>query len=122
MRQIAPETLLIPRDLYNYNALFSRDIRQGQSLTEALLQHLESSSIKYNILKDLANQRLKGLFFALLESITYLQSHYNVILIDNTYKTNRFGMLLIDIIGVDYNSISFFVAFAFLPDESEGLY
>jgi hypothetical protein len=27
-----------------------------------------------------------------------------------------------DIIGVDHNSISFFVAFAFLPDESEGSY
>jgi hypothetical protein len=25
-----------------------------------------------------------------------------------------------DIIGIDHNSISFFVAFAFLPDESEG--
>jgi hypothetical protein len=31
-------------------------------------------------------------------------------------------MPLIDIIGVDHNSISFFVAFAFLPDESEGSY
>ena len=31
-------------------------------------------------------------------------------------------MPLMDIIGVDHNSISFFIAFAFLPDESEGLY
>jgi hypothetical protein len=122
MRQIAPETPLVPRDLYNYNASFYRDIRQGQSPTEALLQHLESSSIKHTILKDPTNQRLKGLFIALPESITYLQLHHDVILIDNTYKTNRFGMPLMDIIGVDHNSISFFVAFAFLPDESEGSY
>ena len=122
MRQIAPETPLIPRDLYNYNASFRRDIRQGQSPTEALLQHLEASGIKHNILKDPANQRLKGLFIACPESIAYLQSHHDVVLIDNTYSTNRFDMPLMDIIGVDHNSISFFIAFAFLPDQSEGSY
>jgi hypothetical protein len=99
MHQIAPETPLIPRDLYNYNASFRRDIRQGQSPTEALLQHLESSGIKHNILKDPANQRLKGLFIACPESIAYLQSHHDVVLIDNTYSTNRFNMPLMDIIG-----------------------
>jgi MULE transposase domain len=122
MRQMAPETPLIPRDLYNLNASFRRDIRQGQSPTEALLEHLESSGIKHNILKDPANQRLKGLFIACPESITYLQSHHDVVLIDNTYSTNRFDMPLMDIIGVDHNSISFFIAFAFLPDQSEGSY
>ena len=64
MRQTAPETPLIPRDLYNYNASFRRDIRQGQSPTEAL-QHLESSGIKHNILKDLANQRLKRAIYCM---------------------------------------------------------
>jgi hypothetical protein len=86
MRQIAPETPLLPRDLYNYNASFRRDIRQGQSPTEALLQHLETSGIKHNILKDPSNQRLKGLFIACPESITYLQSHHDVVLIDNTVE------------------------------------
>jgi hypothetical protein len=99
LRQIAPEIPLIPQDLYNYNASLYRDIRQGQSPTEALLQHLESSSIKHAILKDPTNQRLKGLFIALPESITYLQSHHDVLIIDNTYKTNRFELPLMDVIG-----------------------
>jgi MULE transposase domain len=122
MRQIAPETPLLPRDLYNYNASFRRDIRQGQSPTKALIQHLQTSGIKHNILKDPSNQRLKGLFIACPESITYLQSHHDVVLIDNTYSTNRFDMPLMDIVGVDHNSNSFFIAFAFLPDQSEGSY
>ena len=90
--QIVPETPLLPQDLYNYNASLYREIRQGQSPTEALLQHLESSGIKHAILKDPTNQRLNGLFIALPESITYLQSHHDVLIIDNTYKTNRFGL------------------------------
>jgi hypothetical protein len=99
IRQIAPETQLIPRDLYNYNASFRRDLRQGQSSTEALIQHLQNKGIMHHILKDPATLRLQGLFIAYPESIQYLQSHHDVILIDNTYRTNRFNMPLMDIIG-----------------------
>jgi hypothetical protein len=42
---------------------------------------------------------LKGLFIACPESIEYLQSHHDVLLIDNTYKTNQFELPLMDIIG-----------------------
>jgi hypothetical protein len=42
---------------------------------------------------------LKGLFIACPESIEYLQAHHDIILIDNTYSTNRFDMPLMDIIG-----------------------
>jgi hypothetical protein len=79
--------------------VFRRDIRQGHSATEALIQHLETSGTMHRILKDPDSNRLKGLFIACPESIQYLQSHHDVLLIDNTYSTNRFGMPLMDIIG-----------------------
>jgi hypothetical protein len=99
LRQADPTTLIQPRDLYNQNAAFRREIQQGKSTTEALIQHLEESRIKHAILKDPETRRLKGLFIACPESIEYLQSHHDVLLIDNTYKTNRFELPLIDIIG-----------------------
>ena len=74
-------------------------MRQGHSATEALIQHLETSGIMHHILKDLDSSRLKGLFIACPESIQYLQSHHDVLLIDNTYSTNRFDMPLMNIIG-----------------------
>jgi hypothetical protein len=74
-------------------------MRQGFSATEALIRHLESSGIMHHILKDPDFNRLKGLFFAYPDSIQYLQSHHDVLLIDNTYSTNRFNMPLMDIIG-----------------------
>ena len=55
--------------------------------------------IKHDIIKDKETKRLEGLFWAYPESIKYLQSHHDVILIDNTYSTNRFEMPLMDIIG-----------------------
>ena len=99
LSQADPATLIQPRDLYNQNAAFRREIRQGKSSTEALIQHLQESGIKHSILKDPETRRLKGLFIACPESIEYLQSHHDVLLIDNTYKTNRFELPLMDIIG-----------------------
>ena len=90
---------LLLQDIYNQNTQFRRDIRQGLSTTEALIQYLQDEGIKYNILKEEGSNRLKGLFFAFPESIQYLQTHYDILLIDNTYNTNRFNLLLIDIIG-----------------------
>src|ERR1700710_2510861 len=99
LRQADPTTLILPRDLYNQNAALRRNIQQGKSTTEALIQHLQKSGIKHSILKDPQTRRLKGLFIACPESIKYLQSHHDVLLIDNTYKTNRFELPLMDIIG-----------------------
>jgi hypothetical protein len=99
LRQIDPTTLALPQDIYNQNAVFRRENRQGRSSTEALIQHLQEGGIKHAILKDPQTRRLKGLFIACPESIEYLQSHHDVLLIDNTYKTNRFELPLMDIIG-----------------------
>jgi hypothetical protein len=99
IHNMVPETPLLPQDLYNFNASLRRDLRQGQSSTEALIRHLEEDGIKHCILKDQESLRLKGLFIAYPESIEYLQAHHDIILIDNTYSTNRFDMPLMDIIG-----------------------
>jgi hypothetical protein len=73
-------------------------MRHGQSVTEALIDYLSSSSIFYRVCVG-SDFRLQALFIAYLESIQYLQAHHDVLLIDNTYSTNRFGMPLIDIIS-----------------------
>ena len=99
LRGLDSEIPLIPRDIYNQNALFRRDIRQGYSSTEALIQHLETKGIKHDILKEKDTDRLRGLFIACPESIQYLQSYHDVLLIDNIYSTNRFDLPLMDIIG-----------------------
>jgi hypothetical protein len=99
LRHIASETPVLARDIYNYNASIRRELRKGQSSTEALIQYLQDQGIKHYVLKDKETGRLQGLFIAYPESIQYLQSHHDVVLIDNTYSTNRFNMPLIDVIS-----------------------
>jgi len=48
---------------------------------------------------DSESSRLQAVFIACPESIQYLQAHHDVLIIDNTYSTNQFGMPLLDIIG-----------------------
>ena len=99
LRGLVPETPLLPQDIYNQTSAFRRNIRQGHSATEALIQHLQTSGTMHHVLKDPDSNRLKGLFITCPESVQYLQSHHDVILIDNTYSTNRFNMPLMNTIG-----------------------
>jgi hypothetical protein len=51
IQHITPKVL--PRDLYNLNASFQRQIQEGRLLTEAILQHFNISRVKHYILLDL---------------------------------------------------------------------
>ena len=97
LRQNNNELSLIPRDIYNQNATIRRVIRAGYSATEALLNYLIKKGVYHRVLT--INNRLTGLFIACPESIQHLQSNFDVILVDNTYSTNRFNMPLMDVIG-----------------------
>ena len=99
LRRTAPESPVLPQDLYNLRAAIRRDLRQGQSPIDALLLYLENKGTYCRPLVNSGTSRLEGLFIACPESIEYLQSHHDVLLIDNTYSTNQFDMPLIDVIS-----------------------
>jgi hypothetical protein len=54
------------------------------------------------------------LFIADIRLVEYLNKHPNVLLLDCTYKTNKFNMPLLNILGIDYYSNSFTIALCFL--------
>jgi hypothetical protein len=57
------------------------------------------------------------LFVVDARSVEYLNKHSDVLLLDYTYKTNKFDMLLLNILSVDYYSNSFTIALCFLNQE-----
>jgi hypothetical protein len=59
---------------------------------------------------------------ALLDSIQHLAQNPNILLIDATYKTNRFNMPLVDTVGIDSCNRMFFVSFAFMFGEVDADY
>jgi hypothetical protein len=91
-------TPLQPYDIYNLNASFKREQKHGLPANDALIQHLRDTGIHFKI-NITSNNRTQHLFFAYPQSIQLAQANQDVVLVDNTYKTNKFDMPLLYIIG-----------------------
>ncbi|KAK7595651.1 hypothetical protein V3481_002301 [Fusarium oxysporum f. sp. vasinfectum] len=112
------DTLATQKDIYNRIAATRRDLREGQSSIQALVDQLNREGFWCRVRLD-ADNRLTAIFFAHPDSITYLQSNPDVLILDCTYKTNKHSMPLLDMVGVDSCQRSFCIAFAFLSGETE---
>jgi hypothetical protein len=91
-------TPLQPYDIYNLNASFKREQRHGLSANDALIQHLKDHNIYFKI-NTTHNNQIQHLFIAYPQSIQLAQTNQDVVLVDNTYKTNKFDMPLLHMIG-----------------------
>ena len=103
---------------------------QGKTPVQALLQELEhyidiadkpDSKYYYKVIKD-AQDHLHTLLFAHPKSIKLLHSNYDVLLLNCTYKTNKFHKPLLHISGITCPGTSFEIAYCFLPNEQEPSY
>jgi hypothetical protein len=127
-------TPLHPYDIYNLNASFKREQRRGLSANDALLQHLKDKGVHFKI-NVTATNRTHHLFIAYPQSIKLAQTNQDVVLVDNTYKTNKFDMpllhmigklspltlifILINLIGITSSGMTFSIGFCFLPGETK---
>lgn len=112
------DTFATQRDIYNRIAATRRDLREGQSSIQALVNQLDNEGFWCRVRVD-SDNRLTAIFFAHPDSIAYLQCNPDILLLDCTYKTNKHAMPLLDMVGVDSCQRSFCIAFAFLSGESE---
>jgi hypothetical protein len=106
------------QDIYNRIAESKRELCEGQSTMQAFANQLDEQGF-WNRMKLDNNGRLTAVLFAHPESLMYLKAYPDLLFLDCTYKTNKYGMPLLDIIGVDACQRSFCIAFAFLSGESE---
>jgi hypothetical protein len=91
--------------------------RQGKSPPEALISRLEAEKAKGKIYfewKRDSEGYIAMLFVTDARLVEYLNKYFDVLLLDCTYKTNKFDMLLLDILGVDYHGNLFTIALCFL--------
>ena len=87
----------------------------------ALADQLEGEGFWSQIRLD-ESGRVVAVIFAHPRSLGYLKLYPEVLLLDSTYKTNKYKMPLLDIVGVDACQRSFCIAFAFLSGEEEDDY
>src|SRR5947207_2764267 len=88
---------------------------------EALIDQLQSGDYTSAYQTDLSGW-VTHLFFAHLKSLELLQQFPHILLLDCTYKTNKFKLPLLSIVGSDAANDNFHAAFCFLPGEEEDHY
>jgi hypothetical protein len=106
------------KDIYNHIAEARRDAYQGESSIHALANQLDKKGF-WNRIQFADDGRVTAVLFAHPGSIAYLHSYPELLILDCTYKTNKYKMPLLDMVGVDAAGRSFCIAFAFLSGEAE---
>ena len=135
---IAPSKILINllkkditiglKDIYNERQANKKQLLSGLSSIQALLKALreyrgDDLELKYYFTYEEDDRNhVKYLFFAYLESLKYFQKNPNILLLDCTYKTNKFKMPFLYAVGVTNTGHNFKLAYCFLPGETEGDY
>src|ERR1044072_7406877 len=62
---------------------------------------------------------VKSIFWSHLISTQLFNQFPTFILIDSTYKTNRYMIPLLEMVGVTYTHMTFTIAFAYMTNETE---
>ncbi|KAJ6436940.1 hypothetical protein O9K51_10476 [Purpureocillium lavendulum] len=112
------DTIATQQDIYNRIAESKRELCEGQSTIQALANQLDNEGFWCRMQLD-SDGRVTAVLFAHPDLLAYLQAYPDLLFLDCTYKTNRYGMPLLDMIGVDACERSFCIAFAFLSGETE---
>jgi len=108
------------QDIYNERQANKKKLLNGLSSVQALLKALnkhggdDPKSKYYFAHKEDDRDRVKYLFFAHPESLKYFQKNPNILLIDCTYKTNKFKMPFLHAVGVSNTGQNFKLCYCFL--------
>ncbi|XP_077245920.1 protein FAR1-RELATED SEQUENCE 5-like [Tasmannia lanceolata] len=121
LRQSNPQLLAISRDVYNCISKIRKEMLASSTPIQALFDELSGGGFYYNVKYD-GEGRLTHLFFAHPKSIALSRSYSNVFVMDCTYKTNKYKMPLLDVVGVTSFNSSFYSCFAFLQKEEKDDY
>ncbi|KAJ3551452.1 hypothetical protein NPX13_g11359 [Xylaria arbuscula] len=112
------DTIATQQDIYNRIAAARREVCAGQSTIQALADQLFQEGFWSQFQTD-PDGRVTAVLFAHPRSMAYLQAYPDVLILDYTYKTNKYGMPLLDMIRVNACQQSFCIGFAFLSGEAE---
>ncbi|KAI1002704.1 hypothetical protein K3495_g5499 [Podosphaera aphanis] len=110
------KSLAIARIIYNAKSKRRVSCLAGRSPIQALVDELMERKFQ-NSTHCSTSGNVERLFFAHPDSITLACRFNSVMMLDSTYKTNRFGMPQLHVIGRTCLNTSFIIAFIFLSGE-----
>ena len=104
------------KQIYNARSAFRSSIRGSDLEMQHLMKLLERDQyIHWHKIKD--EDVVCDIFWCYLDAVKLVNACNLVFLIDNTYKTNRYRLSLLDFVGVTPTGMTFSVGFAYVEGE-----
>jgi hypothetical protein len=108
-----------PQDIWNANAVFKAATMGSLTPTQALMRYLTESPEWYvDSKKKEYNDELQFLFFTPKVMQKLLRLNMEILIIDCTYKTNKYKMPLLIITEVTAINTTFYAGFCFMRGEN----
>ncbi|KAI7949807.1 hypothetical protein MJO28_008628 [Puccinia striiformis f. sp. tritici] len=120
MQNSSAPTSVTLNTIYNaINAMQTTEL-QGKSPMEALVHELRKQDFHYSMLTH--EGQMKSLFFTHPQSLILAKRFPTTIILDCTYRTNKYKLPLLHIVGINSSNRNFCIAFCFLSAETKGDY
>jgi MULE transposase domain len=122
LRQEYPLLAVQPRDIYNLKQRLHLEFLEGRTPIQALIEAIPNEHVwKFRVQTD-ENNRVTALLALNRQCFKMWFRNPWVLFMDCTYKTNRYKMPLLDIVGCNAMNSTFYVGFAFVNNEQEDAY
>lgn len=110
------------RHIYNHTQRMKREGRQGMTMVQKFVSEALEAGYIQHIEKEEETNLLTHVFMAHPVCVKLLRTYPWIIGLDSTYKTNRYKMPMVEVIGVTPTNLNFLIAYAFIRDETEESY
>ncbi|XP_074288318.1 uncharacterized protein LOC141613478 [Silene latifolia] len=113
-----------PTSIQIYSAVnkFRREVRGTRNTARQMLAVAVASNYVEWHKTDSETKELTHVFMAHPKAVKLFRAYPHVVLIDSTYKTNKYKIALVEVVGVTPCGSSFLIATVLLPSESEDDY
>ncbi|XP_074271413.1 protein FAR1-RELATED SEQUENCE 5-like [Silene latifolia] len=107
------------RQIYNRAQKVRSEEREGRNPTQQMLALAVQHNYVHFWVTDQSTNQVTHMFMAHPEAVKMFRSYYYVVIMDSTYKTNNYGLSLIEMVEVTPVGKSFVVLYAFVKYEFE---
>ena len=105
------------RDIYNLEAQLRNEALGPLTPIQALIRELDQGDWTYELQKHPITNQITHLFFVKGSSQDILKANHEALIMDCTYKTNKYKMPLLIISGQTALNTTFYLGFAFIVKE-----
>ncbi|CAK8536513.1 unnamed protein product [Lathyrus sativus] len=112
-----PDNVTRITQIYKQKSTIVKNIRGSRSEIQHLFKLIEEAGYVYWSRKRDDSEVIRDIFWAHPDSVKLLNIFPTVLVMDSTYKTNKYRQPLFEIVGMTSTELTFAVAFAYIESE-----